>query len=297
MSPPADPPRDHRAPYPRGRVPFVKGHGTGNDFVLLPDHDAQRYGPALDPALVRSLSDRHRGIGADGVIRVVRAEAVGRAGEAEWFMDYANADGSVAEMCGNGVRVLARHLIDAGLVPANATDLALATRSGTVRLTVDGDGDMTVDMGPARPGLSGTNVGMVHRDLIRAGTAVSMPNPHAVFPMPRLNAIGPLRSPPHLHPIELFPDGANVEFVVQDGTHLDMRVWERGVGETLSCGTGVCAAAWVAMRTDHAEPGTVYTVDVPGGRLWVRQDERGSLHLRGPAVLVAEGTVDLAVIG
>jgi diaminopimelate epimerase len=273
-------------------APFVKGHGTGNDFVLLPDHDASRYGQRVEETLVRAVCDRRRGIGADGVIRVVRAEAVGQAadGDDAWFMDYYNADGSVAEMCGNGVRVLARHLLEEGLVPQPTTRPVVATRAGTVRLEVHDDGDMTVDMGPARPGLSGSDVGMVHRDEIRAGTAVALPNPHAVFPMPRLAAIGPLHSPPHLHPAELFPEGANVEFVVQDGTHLDMRVWERGVGETLSCGTGVCAAAWVAMRADHAEPGTVYTVDVPGGRLWVTQDEQGSLFLRGPAVLVARGT-------
>lgn len=272
-------------------APFVKGHGTGNDFLLLPDHDGARYGDRVDEALVRALCDRHRGIGADGVIRVVRADSLGRSadGDGQWFMDYYNADGSVAEMCGNGVRVFARHLLEDGLTPGPATRLAVATRAGSVRLEIHDDGDMTVDMGPARPGLSGSNVGMVHRDLIRAGTAVALPNPHAVFPMPRLNAIGPLRSAPHLHPAELFPEGANVEFVVQDGTRLEMRVWERGVGETQSCGTGVCAAAWVAMRADHAEPGTTYTVDVPGGRLWVTQDEQGSLFLRGPAVLVARG--------
>jgi diaminopimelate epimerase len=274
-------------------VPFVKGHGTGNDFVLLPDHDGSRYGDRVDPAFVRAICDRRRGIGADGVIRVVRAGSPGLPSDprAEWFMDYVNADGSIAEMCGNGVRVFVRHLVQAGQVRASSS-VPVGTRAGTVLVEVHDDGDLTVDMGPPRPGLSGRAVRVDHPAVVGGGTAVAMPNPHAVVEVSSLEAVGALTAMPELDPPAAFPDGANVELVVRAGpAHLRMRVWERGVGETLSCGTGVCAAAWVAMRQDGAPPGSRYTVDVPGGRLWVTTDDRGSLLLRGPAVLVAEGTV------
>ncbi|MGB9372799.1 MAG: diaminopimelate epimerase [Jiangellales bacterium] len=273
-------------------LPFVKGHGTGNDFVLLPDHDGARYGERVDPALVRALCDRRHGIGADGVIRVVRADVPGVPASpgAEWFMDYVNADGSVAEMCGNGVRVFARHLLDAGLVRPTAS-VPVGTRGGTVLVQAHENDEFTVDMGIAHEPMSGS---IVHVDAIGVrgpGVAVAMPNPHAVMYVGDLVGMGRLRGAPVVHPLGLFPDGANVEFVVRRGpAQLGMRVWERGVGETQSCGTGACAAAWVAMTDDEAAPGTTYTVDVPGGRLWVTQDERGHLHLRGPAVLVAQGT-------
>jgi diaminopimelate epimerase len=278
-------------------VPFLKGHGTGNDFVLLPDHDASRFGPSVDPVTVRRLCDRRRGIGADGVIRVVRSAALPAAepGSADWFMDYRNADGSPAEMCGNGIRVLARHLLQAGLVDPSVTPLAIATRAGTRSVLVCADGDLSVDMGPARPGLSGTRVDVGHPAASGPGTAVAMPNPHAVVEVGDLAAVGPLAAAPRVRPAQVFPEGANVEFVQRVSVHhLRMRVWERGVGETQSCGTGVCAAAWVAMR--EADAPVTYRVDVPGGTLHVTQDETGSLHLRGPAVIVAEGSVDLAAL-
>lgn len=273
-------------------LPFVKGHGTGNDFVLLPDHDGSRYGEQVDAGLVRALCDRRRGIGADGVIRVVRSGSPGlpHAPGAEWFMDYLNGDGTVAEMCGNGVRVFVRHLLEAGLV-ASTTSVSIGSRAGTRVVQVLDDGDLLVDMGEAHAPLSGETVHVDAVSVRGPGTAVAMPNPHAVMPVGDLGAVGRLRSAPTLVPSGLFPEGANVEFVVREGPHhLRMRVWERGVGETMSCGTGVSAAAWVAMREDDAPAGVTYTVDVPGGRLWVTRDESGHLHLRGPAVLVAEGT-------
>lgn len=273
-------------------MPFAKGHGTGNDFVLLPDHDGVRHGERVDAALVRALCDRHSGIGGDGVVRVVRAGSPGlpEAPGVEWFMDYYNRDGSIAEMCGNGVRVFVRHLLDVGLV-ASGRPTPVGTRSGVMLVHVHDDENLTVDMGPVRSPLSGSTV---HVDAIGVrgpGTAVAMPNPHAVVQVRDLTEVGRLHTAPALHPSALFPEGANVEFVVTESPqHLRMRVWERGVGETQSCGTGVCAAAWVAMNRDEAPMGTTYTVDVPGGRLWVTLDERGHLLLRGPAVIVAEGT-------
>ncbi|MGZ6825984.1 MAG: diaminopimelate epimerase, partial [Mycobacteriales bacterium] len=159
---------------------FLKGHGTENDFVLLPDPDGLL---ALTPELVSRLCDRRAGLGADGVLRVVRSACVPDAPEgAEWFMDYRNADGSIAEMCGNGVRVYARYLVDAGLVPAGP--LRLGTRGGVKDVTVDAT-SVLVDMGPAVVGepvdVDGT-----------PGTFVDMGNPHAVVQVASVDALGVL---------------------------------------------------------------------------------------------------------
>jgi diaminopimelate epimerase len=274
--------------------PWVKGHGTRNDFVLLPDPDGSLHGD-LDAATVRLLCDRRGGIGADGVIRVVRSSAVDGVPALDgdpWFMDYRNADGSLAEMCGNGVRVLARYLWESGL--ADADPLPVATRGG-LRLVHRGpDGGSTVEMGvprtadvPARPVVSAAGRSWL-------AVAVLVPNPHAVLFVDDLADAGDLREPPVVTPPEVFPDGANVEFVLRPrNRRIALRVHERGVGETPSCGTGVVAAAWVAMRRDDAPPGTRYLVDVPGGTLAVEQRDDGVLLLTGPAVLGPRGWLDL----
>ena len=268
---------------------FVKGHGTENDFVLLPDPDG---GLELPAERVQRLCDRRAGIGADGVLRVVRSaahpEAASMAGQAEWFMDYRNADGSAVEMCGNGIRVFARFLVDEGW--AEPGELPVATRDGVKRVRAGRDGDVTVDMGPAR--LSG-----VERT-VRVGTAtwpateVDVGNPHAVVFVERLTDAGELREPPAVEPG--FPQGVNVEFVATRGpAHVAMRVHERGVGETRSCGTGACAVMVAAAARDGAAggAGATYVVDVPGGRLSVSRRADGHLELTGPGVIVAEGTV------
>ena len=279
------------------RLTFVKGHGTENDFVVLPDPDG-----ALDlsPGLVAALCDRRAGLGADGVLRVVRTAKVPDApvdpADAEWFMDYRNADGSVAEMCGNGVRVYARYLVDSGLVPPGA--LALATRGGVKSVELGATGDVTVDMGPPDLPPYG-EVPVVVDGRTRAGRAVSMGNPHVVVlgdePVGGLDLT---RAPGY--PAELFPTGVNVEVVQRAGQgHLVMRVHERGVGETRSCGTGVCAAV-VAASLDRwpgstAPRPSAWTVDVPGGRLATELVERAdgvvTVRMSGPAVLVAEGVL------
>ncbi len=266
---------------------FAKGHGTGNDFVLLPDPDGAL---VLSPALVRALCDRRRGIGGDGVLRVVAAakhpEGVAMAGEAEWFMDYWNADGSVAEMCGNGARVFSRYLVAEGL--AGPGEWSLATRAGLRPVRVPPAGQVTVDMGaPVRLGDSQAVID--GRRL--PGVGVSMGNPHLVCPVSvtDLDALT-LEDPPGFD-TAMFPDGVNVELStpVEDG-HVRMRVHERGSGQTLSCGTGVCAVAAVALWRAGRSTGDM-VVDVPGGRLTVDLDERTS-RLTGPAVIVAAGTVD-----
>ncbi|ASW54138.1 diaminopimelate epimerase [Plantactinospora sp. KBS50] len=291
---------------------FTKGHGTGNDFVIIPDPQGRL---TLTPELVAGLCDRRFGLGADGVLRVVRSaghpEAARYADEAEWFMDYRNADGSLAEMCGNGARVFVRYLLTHGLAAEPAPPVA--TRAGVVRTRVDGDG-VCVQM--SRPRVYGGSTAEVGGRRL-AGSAVDVGNPHLVCPLPAGIALADLdlTRPPGFDPV-LFAAGVNVEFVepaegsagvpegsagVPDGAggapadpHVRMRVHERGSAETLSCGTGACAVAAVVLRQAGRDTGTV-TVDVPGGRLVVTVEET-SCWLSGPAVLVASGEIDTAAL-
>jgi len=261
--------------------PFAKGHGTGNDFVLLPDPDGSVHGD-LDPELVRALCDRRTGIGADGVLRVLRGDVDGGA---EWFMDYRNADGSVSEMCGNGIRLFARYLAASGLT--DESPLSIDTRDGVKRAVFCADGEISVDLGEPRVGQQ-VKVGVEGRAF--EGTAVDLGNPHAVVFVESLDEIGSLDIAPR-YLADDFPHGVNVEFVVREGDQqLAMRVFERGVGETQSCGTGACAAVAAASHPHHRASGAPYAVDVLGGRLTVTWEPSGRIQLKGPAVLVAEGT-------
>ena len=295
--------------------PFLKGHGTENDFVLLPDHDGSVHGD-LSAERVRALCDRRAGIGGDGVLRVIRTASLvegapplveegalrpaaplveegalrlsrdqGAHDLPEWFMDYRNADGTTAEMCGNGSRVFARHLYDEGLVPAGEP-VRIATRDGVKTLTRVSDDLVTVDLGVATvQGETKVSVG----DRSWPATHVVMCNPHAVVVLDDLAEAGLLYDEPAYDPA-VYPDGVNIEFVVRRGPdHIAMRVHERGVGETRSCGTGSCAAA-IATAPDG--PGR-WRVDVPGGRLDVSRDDAGRVSLTGPAVIVARGDTDL----
>jgi diaminopimelate epimerase len=251
-------------------VHYVKGHGTENDFVLIPDVDGAL---KLDEDLIRRLCDRRAGIGGDGVLRVVRTSAVPDAdGDAEWFMDYRNADGSIAEMCGNGVRVYARYLVASGLAPAG--HLRLATRGGVREVDVPAEGDITVDMGPAVVGAPVDIDGV-------AATSVDMGNPHAVVAVDSVDGLGVL---------DPARKDLNVEYVEDVGpAHIRMRVHERGVGETRSCGTGACAAVVATALRLGTDRGVPHVVDVPGGRLTVTWRDDDSVLLSGPAVLVGAG--------
>jgi diaminopimelate epimerase len=274
---------------------FTKGHGTGNDFVIVPDPDGALL---LTPERVAQLCDRRFGIGADGVLRVVRAakdaDGAAYAADAEWFMDYRNSDGSVAEMCGNGVRVFARYLVSSGLATPGPEGLPVATRAGVVVALVEGD-EIRVRMRDPRVYAASTaTVG----PLTFPGVAVDCGNPHLVctlhdgLELPSLD----LTTAPGFDPA-LFTAGVNVEFVVPAGEpvegadlHVAMRVYERGSGETLSCGTGALAVGASALRDAGLTTGVV-AVDVLGGRVTVTHDEAGRWWLAGPAVLVANGEV------
>jgi diaminopimelate epimerase len=265
---------------------FAKGHGTGNDFVILPDPDDDL---DLTAALVARVCDRHFGVGADGVLRVVRTAAAGAdaAGQqADWFMDYRNADGSVAEMCGNGVRVFAKYLIEQGM--AAGPELAIATRAGTRMVRAEPDGQFTVDMGAAAVLGEGEAEAGGQR---LAGLAISVGNPHLACIVTQPVTAIDLENPRVLRPAALTA-GANIEVVrVLRDREVEMRVHERGSGLTLSCGTGAVAAAVAAAVCAGEWPDESawsWTVRVPGGKLAVTPSVKASL-LTGPAEIVASG--------
>jgi len=281
---------------------FAKGHGTGNDFVILPDPDGRL---DLSPRLVARICDRRTGLGADGILRVVRSKAAADTAadagpwaeqaadqSAEWFMDYRNADGSIAEMCGNGIRVFARYLLDNDL--AVGPEIAIGTRAGVRRVRdAAGHRELVAEMGPARvTGHGRARIGERACD----GLAISVGNPHLACLTDVPVADFDLSAPPAVDQGQ-FPDGANVEVLrVTAPRHVEMRVYERGSGATLSCGTGAVAtavAAAVAAGEWQAGPEHSWTVDVPGGRLTVTPSATASL-LAGPAVIVATGELDEA---
>jgi diaminopimelate epimerase len=269
---------------------YAKGHGTENDFVIIEDAEAAF---DADAAWVAAVCDRRAGIGADGLLRVVPTAAMPGyeqdAAEAPWFMDYRNADGSIAEMCGNGTRVFARYLVTRDL--AKPGRFGIATRSGVKQMVVPEDGgDITVDMGRAVWPEASAEVLVGDRWL--PAVNVDMGNPHAVVFVDDVAEAGPLFQQPELRPESVYPRGVNVEFVAPVGRHrVEMRVFERGAGETRSCGTGACAAMVAAARRDGAEPGTPYQVRVPGGVLRIVEHEDGRIEMTGPAVLVATGEI------
>lgn len=284
-------------------IAFTKGQGTGNDFILVLDEAGQL---ALTPSQVAKMCDRHFGIGADGFIRVTptaKSPEVSHLLEEEplanWFMDYRNADGSDAEMCGNGIRVFARYLLDNGLTELTpGSTLPIATRAGVKDLTATATG-FAVDLGLFKVGNEDTLVRTRGLSVARPGLEVNVGNPHVVVALAdqaELDALE-LSKAPALEPQPA--SGANVEFVVLDEplikegvAGLTMRVFERGVGETMSCGTGIAAAA-IAIRHYAGGEQNYWKVTVPGGQVAVRMfpTELGEhVSISGPAELSFSGT-------
>ncbi|RFZ42237.1 Diaminopimelate epimerase [Mycobacterium marinum] len=278
---------------------FAKGHGTQNDFVLLPDVAARL---SLTAAQVAALCDRRRGLGADGILRVTTADAAVAAGvlhrlpdgvsPGDWYMDYRNADGSTAQMCGNGVRVFAHYLRASGLETRD--EFVVGSLAGPRPVTVhhadQTHADVTVDMGKANKLGPGEAVVGGRR---LSGVAVDVGNPH-------LACLDPGLTPEQLAALDVgapvsfdhaqFPEGVNVEVLTAPAAGVVcMRVHERGVGETRSCGTGTVAAAVAALASAGQETGTL-TVRIPGGDVTVNITDATSL-LRGPSVLVASGEI------
>jgi diaminopimelate epimerase len=268
-------------------IEFLKGHGTENDFVLLPDPTGA---VDLTPSRVRALCDRRGGLGADGVLRVVPGALVSDAPPGtspdEWFMDYRNADGSVAELCGNGARLFARYLTDAGFV--SDREFRIGSRSGPRTVRCNEDGSVTVEMGQVqRNGKSTVTVG----GAAFSGLVVDLGNPHLACVTEVAVEQLDLSVPPG-HDPGIFPHGVNVEFInVLAPGQLRLRVHERGVGETRSCGTGTVAALAAMLDAQGQDTGEAQ-VQVSGGRLHVTIT-RGGSTLTGPAVLVAGGRLAL----
>jgi diaminopimelate epimerase len=286
-----------------GELHFTKGHGTENDFVLVPDLDGSL---VVTAEQVRRLTDRRAGIGADGVIRVVPTKAADdqnvrdQGSAARWFMDYRNADGSAAEMCGNGSRVFAAYLRREGLETAD--EFAIATRGGVKLIRFDDDliavnlgGWRIVDVDGALERGFDAMVKVRGHDPM-PGLTLDLGNPHVVVALPDSADLAALdlTEVPEVNPSP--PLGTNVEFVRPIGPgHIAMRVHERGVGETRSCGTGAAAAALATRWWAGASNATdVWRVDVPGGTLRVRALPDQEVELAGPAVLVADGITTLA---
>jgi diaminopimelate epimerase len=286
---------------------FTKGHGTGNDFVLFADPNGEI---ELDADAIAGIADRHFGVGADGVIRVVRssrlaagADALADDPTAEWFMDYHNADGSPAEMCGNGISVFGSFLIENGLVDlAVGESIAVGTRGGVRDLTRTAEG-FEVDLGPFVILDGEAKVSAVELHVARPGLPIGVGNPHVVVALAddeELDAID-LSHAPVVTPTP--PDGANVEFVVPadplvvDGVgRVRMRVHERGSGETLSCGTGAAAAALAIRHWAGANAPDEWRVEVPGGVVGVRvfaTSDGDHVALSGPAELVYRGNLSI----
>jgi diaminopimelate epimerase len=280
----------------------IKAHGTGNDFVVLPDVDDRL---EVSASLVRALADRRTGVGGDGVIRLGAAPA--DQPDADVFMDYRNADGTAVEMCGNGVRVVAKLAVDHGIVVPHAGEVVrVATRAGTKPVVVhrgpDGSvAEVTVDMGPPRtapdavPFETDDPAAVVHH-LDVDGTdlrvsVVSMGNPHAVTVVDDVDAAPVTTLGPRVEVHPRFPAKVNAGFAeVVDRTTIRLRVWERGVGETAACGTGACAAVVALQRQGLVDRSVA--VHLPGGVLEVTHDPGGNVTMRGPATEVAAVHLD-----
>jgi len=273
---------------------FSKLHGTANDFVFV---DA-RHGLPGDPAtLATRLCDRHRGIGADGLILLLPSET------ADCRMRIYNSDGSTAEMCGNGIRGFAKFVLDGGLIRGNP--LRVETDAGVKTVSAELDGGrvrrVAVDMGT--PEWSGRQIPVdadgqiVERPLEVAGrtwsvTCLSMGNPHCVVFVDDVASLDVPGIGPRFEHHPFFPKRVNTEFIrVASPTRLEMRVWERGAGETMACGTGACAAAVAAARTGRAERRC--TVALPGGELEIEWRADDHVVMTGDAVEVFRGRIEV----
>ena len=286
---------------------FTKGHGTGNDFVLFADPEGTLN---LSDNQVAAICDRHFGVGADGILRAVLSRnlsegeaSLAEDADAEWFMDYRNSDGSIAEMCGNGVRVFSRFLIDNALAQLEPGEtLPIGTRSGVRDVQRNATG-FQADLGRWRLDGGEPLVRAKELAVARPGLGINVGNPHVVVALASIDELetADLTYVPVIEPEQ--PDGANVEFVVaadpmvKDGVgHIRMRVHERGSGETLSCGTGAVAAALATRHWAGAGAPNQWKVDVAGGTVGVRMfptEDGEHVSLSGPADLVFIGELEV----
>jgi diaminopimelate epimerase len=260
-------------------VSATYGHGTHNDFVLVFDPENKIL---ITPEQINKICDRKVGIGSDGFIKIIKVDGA-------WFMDYSNSDGSVAEMCGNGIRVMARYLTDRGYQASGI--YAINTRDGRKFLSVPDEGDISVNMGKVTQ-ING-EVSVIQNSKTFVGLNIDVGNPHAVVFTDDLETVGDLKKSPAVLPEDAYPDGVNIEFVeIVDNGEIKMRVFERGVGETQSCGTGTCAVALAATIKSKKTLPIKWVINPPGGRLVVEIDGHSNATLTGPAVLVKDVELD-----
>ena len=251
------------------------GHGTENDFVVVFDPDDEL---EISETQIASICNRKSGIGADGFIRIIKRDGT-------WFMDYRNADGSLAEMCGNGIRVMAKYLVTRDLQPEGI--FAIDTRAGIKHLRVPRDGDISVNMGNVTDEME--EVEATNNGQTWSGFNINVGNPHAVVFVDSLEHVGSLEKAPTVSPASSYPEGVNVEFVeILPNFEAKMRVHERGSGETRSCGTGICAVALAATLKTNGKLPSRWTIYPPGGRLIVDIDGHSNATLTGPAVILED---------
>ena len=251
------------------------GHGTENDFVVVFDPDDEL---EISETQIASICNRKSGIGADGFIRIIKRDG-------KWFMDYRNADGSLAEMCGNGIRVMAKYLVTRDLQPEGI--FAIDTRAGIKHLRVPRDGDISVNMGHVTDEME--EVEATNNGQTWSGFNINVGNPHAVVFVDSLEHVGSLEKAPTVSPASSYPEGVNVEFVeILPNFEAKMRVHERGSGETRSCGTGICAVALAATLKTNGKLPSRWTIYPPGGRLIVDIDGHSNATLTGPAVILED---------
>ena len=276
---------------------FTKMHGTGNDYVYV---NLFQYRVENPEELAVRVSDRHFGIGSDGLILIAPSET------ADCRMIMYNADGSEGAMCGNGIRCVAKYAYEHGIV--HSPRITVETKSGikTLDLTVQEETvtAVRVNMGKAilRPGdipVQAEGDSIIARKLTVGekeyeATCVSMGNPHCVVFIDNIDELDLEKLGPKFEHHELFPDRINTEFVeVLDSHTLRMRVWERGSGETISCGTGTCAATVAAVLNGYCKQGEEIEVQIRGGKLYDTYLESGEVLMRGPAVSVFDGEMEL----
>jgi diaminopimelate epimerase len=251
------------------------GHGTHNDFLILFDPDDQL---TISAEQVAAMCNRSTGIGADGMIRIIKNDG-------KWFMDYRNADGSIAEMCGNGIRVMARYLVTKGHQREGI--FAIDTRAGIKHLRVPADDDISVNMGKVYDEMEQVSASV--NGVTYSGFNINVGNPHAVVFTDDLSSLGSLETAPTVTPAGSYPEGVNVEFVeITAANEAKMRVHERGSGETQSCGTGTCAVALAATMKSGQQLPSRWVIYPPGGRLIVDIDGHSNATLTGPAELIKD---------
>ncbi|WP_404787305.1 diaminopimelate epimerase [Altericista sp. CCNU0014] len=281
------------------QIEFIKYQGLGNDFVLI-DNRGQTT-PLLSPEQAARVCDRHFGVGGDGVIFLLPGEP-----GSDYSMRIYNSDGSEPEMCGNGIRCLARFIADLeGDAATEAQTYTISTLAGPITPQVQPDGQVRVDMGPphllsqdiptvlAAPDRKAINVSLDVAGQSWAVTCVSMGNPHCVTFVEDVEAIALERLGPQFEHHAAFPQRTNTEFIeVVRPDYLKMRVWERGAGATLACGTGACAAVVAGVLTENCA--NAATIELPGGPLYIEWSALdGAVFMTGPAQKVFSGTLEL----